>query len=55
MALVTNEDEIFKRGVDVTMFFSERKPEKKKLQVKLETMQLVWISAIGAEPDGTCE
>ena len=58
MASVTNEVEIYRcleRGLVVTIFFSKKKPEKKTLQVKLETRQLVWIRAMGAKPDGTCE
>nr|XP_022335650.1 1-phosphatidylinositol 4,5-bisphosphate phosphodiesterase gamma-1-like isoform X2 [Crassostrea virginica] len=56
MASVTNEVEIYRcleRGLVVTIFFSKKKPEKKTLQVKLETRQLVWIRAMGAKPDGT--
>ncbi|XP_061198199.1 1-phosphatidylinositol 4,5-bisphosphate phosphodiesterase gamma-1-like isoform X2 [Saccostrea echinata] len=56
MASTMNEVEIYRcleRGLVVTIFFSKKRPEKKTLQVKLETRQLVWIRAMGSKPDGT--
>lgn len=58
MATSGKEVEIFRcleRGLVVTIFFCKKRPEKKTLQVKLETRQLVWIRAMGSKPDGTCE
>eukprot|EP00105_Crassostrea_gigas_P024834 XP_011445225.1 PREDICTED: 1-phosphatidylinositol 4,5-bisphosphate phosphodiesterase gamma-1 isoform X4 [Crassostrea gigas] len=56
MSSMASEVEIFRvleRGLVVTIFFSKRKPERKTMQVKLETRQLVWIRAMGSKPDGT--
>ncbi|XP_048731959.1 1-phosphatidylinositol 4,5-bisphosphate phosphodiesterase gamma-1-like isoform X4 [Ostrea edulis] len=56
MATSGKEVEIFRcleRGLVVTIFFCKKRPEKKTLQVKLETRQLVWIRAMGSKPDGT--
>lgn len=56
MSTMASEVEIFRvleRGLVVTIFFSKRKPERKTMQVKLETRQLVWIRAMGSKPDGT--
>lgn len=58
MSTMASEVEIFRvleRGLVVTIFFSKRKPERKTMQVKLETRQLVWIRAMGSKPDGTRE
>lgn len=44
------------RGLVVTIFFGKnKKPEKRTLQVKIETRQLVWIRAQGGKPEGSCK
>ncbi|XP_076111520.1 1-phosphatidylinositol 4,5-bisphosphate phosphodiesterase gamma-1-like isoform X8 [Mytilus galloprovincialis] len=42
------------RGLVVTIFFGKNKrPEKRTLQVRIETRQLVWIRAQGGKPEGS--
>ncbi|VDI01690.1 Hypothetical predicted protein [Mytilus galloprovincialis] len=44
------------RGLVVTIFFGKNKrPEKRTLQVRIETRQLVWIRAQGGKPEGSCK
>lgn len=41
------------RGLVVTIFFGKNKrPERRTLQVRIETRQLVWIRAQGGKPEG---
>ena len=40
-------------GKVVTIFFSRKKPEKRTLEIKPTTSQLVWIKAQGVRPEGS--
>ena len=53
-----NTMRVLEEGLSLTKFSFKKRPEKKMVQVKLETRQLVWYKSIGdkqGKPEGVGE